>query len=195
MIVNIRGTSGSGKSTLVKWLMEEYFYSPVFAQLPGWKKSRIIGYIVQASAGTTPTFIVGSYETKCGGCDSISYKGSMEDIEDLVCEGAEKGYNVIFEGLVVTSTINRWREVADDFPGQYTWAFMMTPEEECHRRIVARNGREPKRKGPRQIADYNIKYAASMHHRQMMIAQGARIIDLYSDRESYSRLKSVLGYS
>jgi GTPase SAR1 family protein len=195
MIVNIRGTSGSGKSTLVKRLMSEYFSSPVIGQLPGWKKARVLGYTVQAGEGETPTFIVGSYETKCGGCDSISYKGSMDDIEALVREAAGKGYNVIFEGLVVTSTINRWMEVADDFPGKYLWAFMMTTEEECHRRIVARNGREPKRKGPRQIADYNIKYAASMHHKQMMEAQGRPFILLESDEESYQRLKSALSYS
>ena len=196
-VINIRGTSGSGKSTLVKCLLEEFEHLPVMIQVGPWKKPKIGGYLIYPPEGSTapPTFLVGSYETKCGGCDSMSYKGSMDDIEDLVREGVEKGYNVIFEGLVVTSVINRWRTVANDYPRRWVWMFMATPEEECHQRIVARNGREPKRRGPRNLADYNIKFAASMNHYQRLKEEGENPIAILSDRAGYEALKSNLGYA
>lgn len=196
-VINIRGTSGSGKSTLIKWLLEEFEHVPVMLQVGPWKKPRIGGYLIYppSDSSAAPTFLVGSYETKCGGCDSMSYKGSMDDIEALVREGVEKGYNVIFEGLVVTSVINRWRTVANDYPRRWVWMFMVTPEEECHRRIVARNGREPKRHGPRQLADYNIKYAASMNHYARLEAEGEHPLPVLSDAEGYGQLKYQLGYS
>jgi GTPase SAR1 family protein len=74
VIINIRGTSGSGKSTLVKRYLDEHNHEPVLGQLGPWKKAKVIGYRCTAWTGL-PVYIIGRYETQCGGCDSMSYKG------------------------------------------------------------------------------------------------------------------------
>lgn len=192
-IVNIRGTSGSGKSTLVKRYLDARPHTPVMRKLSDWKKEKIVGYLVTSGSSgmNAKTFVLGKYETSCGGCDSLSYKGSHVDMEALIREYAAMGYNVLFEGLVVSSTITRWVRIAQDFPN-FLFAFMMTPEEECHQRIVARSGREPKRNPKNNMADYNIKYRACMHHMADRIEAGSRVAAWFSDDDSYQALCEAL---
>ena len=196
-IVNIRGTSGSGKSTVVHKLLGDFASTPIIRQMGLMKKPKIVGYDVLWTYGNKPdvhTFVVGSYETTCGGCDSMSYKGSHDDIEALVMEFAKQG-NVIFEGLTVSSTITRWMRVSQAFPGEMVWAFMDTPEEECHRRILSRNGgKEPKR-DPKGIADYNRKFRGCVVQREKLIAAGERVIDISSEEKGYLAVIGVLSAS
>lgn len=204
-IVNIRGTSGSGKSTLVHRYLAEHPHKEIMAQLGDWKKEKIVGYLCFRSEKDLvnwdiyvgehrpiPTFVVGSYKSQCGGCDSLSYKGSHDDIEDLVRQGAAKG-NVIYEGLTVSSTRTRWLGVSRDYPGQFVWAFMATPEEECYRRILSRSGgREPKRDA-RGLADYNRKHRGCLVQKAKCIEDGERVVDLTSDDIGYAQLLTILG--
>lgn len=204
MIVNIRGTSGSGKSTLVKRFLNEHEHEPIEAQLGIWKKPKVVAYKVTAPkepfihySGFVRTFepqityVIGRYETQCGGCDALSYKGSHEDIEEMVRLGAAKG-NVIFEGLTISSTLTRWQRISDDFPGQFVWAFMMTPVEECYRRILARSGREPKR-NDKGIADHQIKYAGCIRHINQLKLKGEQVLELTSDDAGYQKLLEGFG--
>src|SRR5688572_16155116 len=200
-IINIRGTSGSGKSTLVKRFLEDNHIEvePIELQLGEWKKPKIAVYRVvrepfvhySGFVKTKPdTYIIGPYRTQCGGCDALSYKGSHEDIERLVRYYAGRG-DVIFEGLTISSTVSRWQGISNDFPGRFIWAFMMTPEEECHQRILARNGgREPKVKNG--LADYQIKYRGCMRHLETLKGQGERTLELTSDDAGYQKLLEAL---
>lgn len=199
-ILNIRGTSGSGKSTLVKRFLEENKNEPIELQLSDWKKPKIAAYKVfrepfvsyTGYVRTRPiTYVVGPYRTQCGGCDALSYKGSHEDIEKLVREFASQG-NVIFEGLTISSTVSRWQRISDAYPGRFIWAFMMTPEDTCHERILGRSGREPKRQ-PNGLADYQIKYRGCMRHLETLKEQGEQTLELTSDNEGYEAMLKVLG--
>lgn len=200
-ITNIRGTSGSGKSTLVHRLLSEATSKEeIVRQLGDWKKPKIVAYKVHTAPFVSytgfvkpinrPTYVIGRYETQCGGCDSMSYKGSHNDIEALIREFLSLG-NVIYEGLTISSTISRWLRISDENPGQFVWAFMSTPEEECYRRIIARSGREPKRNA-KGLADYQIKYRGCMKQRADLLAAEQDVIDLTSDNYGYSKLLSVL---
>lgn len=205
-IVNIRGTSGSGKSTLVHRYLAEHPHQEIMAQLGDWKKEKVVGYrcflsekdmvnwdiYVGHPNRPKPTFIIGSYKSQCGGCDSLSYKGSHPDIEDLVRQGAAKG-NVIYEGLTVSSTYTRWLGISHDFPGQFVWAFMATPVETCYERILKRSGgREPKR-DKNGLADYNRKHRGCLVQRQRALDEGERVVDLTSDDIGYAQLLTILG--
>lgn len=194
-IVNIRGTSGSGKSTLVKRLLDEFPHEEVIEQFPGMKRPRVVGYLIRGFHGDEPNmFIVGSYKTQCGGCDSMSYKGAHEDMENLIRDHAGLGHNVVYEGLTVSSTITRWLRVSHDFP-DFWWAFMSTPEEVCHQRILARNGgKEPKHHGKQQLADYQIKYRACLTQIERLKSQDEQVILLTSDDNGYNNLLAILGY-
>lgn len=190
-IINIRGTSGSGKSTLVRRFLDENEHFPQLEKLGDWKTPKIVGYIVPAKRPRLlPTTVIGRYETQCGGCDSLSYKGSHEDIEKMVRSAAQIG-NVIFEGLTISSTVTRWQKVSDDFPGQYVWAFMVTPEEECYRRILARSGREPKR-DHRGEADYNKKFRGCNKHMREKREEGEQVLSLLSDDKGYEAMVRIL---
>lgn len=197
-IINIRGTSGSGKSTLVHRFLAEHDAQPLRAQLSNWKTEKIVAYripgmddsIWQDFKPVPPLYIIGRYETQCGGCDALSYKGAHEDIEEMVREAAKKGH-VIFEGLTISSTITRWQRVSDAYPGQFVWAFMDTPEEICHQRILARSGREPKRDN-RGLADYQRKYRGCMQHVEQLKAKGERVELLSSDDAGYKKLLELL---
>lgn len=203
MIVNIRGTSGSGKSTLVHRFLQEFKGEPISLILDNWKKPKVVAYrcntpndVFVSYTGfvkvtpVIPTYVIGRYETQCGGCDAMSYKGSHTDIEELVRGAAEKG-NVIFEGLTISSTITRWLNISKDFPGQMVWAFMDTPEEVCYERIIARSGREPKRDAKGR-ADYNRKHHGCIIQRAKLIEMGERVIDISSDDAGYAKLLEAL---
>lgn len=189
-IVNIRGTSGSGKSTLVHRFLAEYPHISLVRQLGPMKKPKIVAYKVHTSVFDKPTFIIGSYATQCGGCDSLSYKGSHDDMEAMVREFAQEG-NVIFEGLTISSTLTRWKRIDDEY-GDFVWAFMMTPEEECHQRILARNGgKEPKR-NEKGLADYQIKYRGCMNHIPQLLEENRTVLELTSDDEGYEKMIRAL---
>lgn len=193
-IINIRGTSGSGKSTLVHRLLQEYEHEPLEATLSSWKKPKIVAYKLKCPViwdGCYDwTYVIGRYETQCGGCDALSYKGSHNDIEEMVRAALEKG-NVIFEGLTISSTLTRWRRISDEHPGEFVWAFMDTPEEVCYERILARSGREPKRDA-RGLADYQRKYRGCMQHVEQLREQGQRVEMLSSDDAGYQKLLELL---
>ena len=101
MIINIRGTSGSGKTHLVRQIMDLY-HSRVAYRQEGRKQP--IGYVYEREGGGRPLAVVGHYETACGGCDTIA---KMEDIFELVRQSAAQGFDVIFEGLLISADVNR----------------------------------------------------------------------------------------
>lgn len=101
MIVNIRGTSGSGKTHLVRKLMSGYQnVQPI--QRNGRKQP--IAYLCSDPDKRYTTAVIGHYETVCGGCDTINEVG---DTFNLVALYASFGYNVVFEGLLISADVNR----------------------------------------------------------------------------------------
>ena len=191
MIVNLRGASGAGKSTLVHRLLAEFPHEPIEAVLSNWKKPKIVAYKVDTSDFSLATYVIGSYKTQCGGCDSLSYKGAFEDIQELVEAGAEKG-NVIFEGLTCSSVYGRFLKVSAKFPGEYVWCFLDTPEDVCYQRIMARNGgKEPKR-DKNGIADYQRKYRGCMIQMVKLQELGEHTEMISSDDAGYAKLLELL---
>lgn len=101
MIVNIRGTSGSGKTHLVRKLMSEYGQIHKI-QREGRKQP--IAYVCCDPDKKAKVAVIGHYETVCGGCDTIN---KVEDTFNLVVKYTGLGYNVIFEGLLISADVNR----------------------------------------------------------------------------------------
>jgi hypothetical protein len=96
MIINIRGTHGSGKSHIVRRIIKRYNAVPEsFFPQKTRGKPKIRGY--QCTVFGSELFIVGSYETTCGGCDGIQ---PYNLIWPIVEEYASRGH-VVFEGALV----------------------------------------------------------------------------------------------
>ena len=101
MIVNLRGTSGSGKSYIVRQIMDLCGGQLNFARIHEEGRKQPIGYV---SLDKPKLFIPGHYETPCGGCDTIH---GNDKIFDLIRQYADSGYNVLFEGLLITVEYHR----------------------------------------------------------------------------------------
>lgn len=130
MIINIRGTSGSGKSTIAFTLLKNFTYKKDLDS-----NGKVLGYVVDAGL-SRPVYIVGKYETKCGGCDTIA---TQQEAADRAVKAHEAGYHVIMEGLLasaagpkgaVTATISATNAAC--------FGIMDTPLDVCLARVTQR---------------------------------------------------------
>lgn len=161
MITNIRGTSGSGKSTVIFDLLkhfravDELFavfersdgleYVILIDHEPHNKYDVHVGYQIFEQFDPNrepyqhPLRIVGKYLTPCGGCDGIK---TQDEASDRVRAWHNEGYNVLFEGLLISTIVGRWAEMAESVrKGQdehMRFVFLNTPEEVCVERVKAR---------------------------------------------------------
>lgn len=132
MIINIRGTHGSGKSTIIRNLMDRYNARPesYLTMKSGKQKPR--GYVM--TIFSRKVYVVGSYETACGGCDAIQ---PYDLIWPQVVEYAQQG-NVLFEGALVSSSYGSIGRNSEVYGDTFVFAFLDTPLDVCLDRIKAR---------------------------------------------------------
>lgn len=107
--INIRGTNGSGKTHIVRAMLDEAKASGMLEPVPGEDGKHPAGYLIKSVIGTVPdVFVLGQYETACGGADSISGEGALDAIYDIVeRQVTEHGRHVIAEGLICCSDFRR----------------------------------------------------------------------------------------
>ena len=143
-IVRLNGTHGSGKSTVATKIMKYLNTIPIGSE----GKKRPDGYIVTLPQGSSrKLFIVGPYETACGGCDAIQ---PFAAIWPTVEWAAKRGFHVLFEGALVSTTFGAIGEASREYGKNFVWAFMDTPLETCRERV---NGRRAQR-GAAPLTDF-----------------------------------------
>lgn len=131
-ILNLRGTSGTGKSYIVQMIRDSPDYVSCTPQRV-MNRRQPIGYTHHRTNGA-PLFIVGHYETACGGCDNISW--GFQYIYQLINEKAELGLDVVFEGLVMCSDVVRCIDLHRR--NQLLVIEIDTPLAACEQAIVSR---------------------------------------------------------
>tara|TARA_R110000803_G_scaffold210228_1_gene281507 strand:+ start:1412 stop:1999 length:588 start_codon:yes stop_codon:yes gene_type:complete len=157
MIINIRGTSGTGKSTLVAKLMANYpIISTDLEYVLGKRdvitersKKKTVGYTLEKGI-----HVVGRYETKCGGCDTIK---TQDQVFRLVDENANIHKHVVFEGLLTCNSYGRWKELANR--QDFFFLFLDTPISQCLEAVVARRierGKTPEEAVADERTIYNL---------------------------------------
>jgi hypothetical protein len=110
MIINVSGTHGSGKSTLVGMIKDLFEVADPIQYSPPKKKP--YGYLCRGGEhGLQETYILGSYETPTGGCDTIS---KVEDMYETIRINAFDRH-VLFEGILAQHSTSRYLEVAKQF--------------------------------------------------------------------------------
>lgn len=134
-IFDIRGTHGSGKSTIPLLLLEDHDSEPVKG-LPLTYEGRVgvLGYHLP----TINLYIVGKYETACGGCDGIK---TQEEIKARVDMFSKLG-NVLLEGILVAHTFGPWLEFSEG--KDWHFCILNTPLSECIDRVNARRAKSGK---------------------------------------------------
>ena len=158
MITNLRGTSGSGKSTVGHYLVDTYKGEEIYED--GWNKTkpRLVGY--KLPGGLT---VLGSYRAAGGGADTFSPR---DQLPQLIRNHAEQAEHIFFEALVISSTVPKYVDLADElkFTNPFVFAFLDTPVDLCIQNVYTRNGGKP-------IKEDNIRG----HHRYMTrVAQRLR---------------------
>lgn len=117
MIINISGTSGSGKSMIARQIMALYTrVEPLMAP----PRKRPAGYTCFRRNGKK-LFVLGHYETDCGGCDTLANyfgdEGMLTGIYNWVRAAHGPNTDVVYEGLIVESDVRRCAKLYEDgFP-------------------------------------------------------------------------------
>lgn len=185
MIINIRGTSGSGKTTAVRNLMALF---PEKSNIKIEGRKQPIGYVLRHPARARPLYILGHYETACGGCDTIN---GMDEIYKYVREGAAQG-DVLFEGLLISAEINRTVQLHKDFPGELHVLALNTPLEVCIDSINQRRWTKNPDKPPVKEKNTTSKFRGVQSCMRRFEAEGlnARWVDR---DQAFNYMREVLG--
>jgi len=125
-ILNIRGTNGSGKSTVVRQLMSHFGLEAEVAK-PGTN-------LVWAYQLRNGMYVLGRYETACGGADTVS---SFAKIRTQVGILAQRG-DVAFEGFLWSGIFKSSDEFARTTPHHVIFAMLDTPTDLCIQRVIER---------------------------------------------------------
>lgn len=176
MLVQVRGTSGSGKSFIAFKILKKYDFQPVKN-----KSGKIIGYYAEKPN----FFVVGKYETACGGCDSIK---TQDEICKIVVSSLKKGYNVFFEGLLCSHLAERYAKlyrIAKKYTNSVTYIFLNTPVEKCADNVNKR--RAEKGQLPKECKTLESHYHSTFKSRTNLICHGVPEKDLpiMSSKEAY----------
>ena len=201
MIINIRGTSGTGKSTLARQLMALYEPNPLRYRREGRKQP--LGYRYQHRIARDLA-VVGHYETDCGGADTIT---DYDDLFNLVRQGATRGMNVLFEGLLISGDVKRTTEL-------HQWALnqgdvlhvvaIQLPLDECVASVNARRKEKAERSArvnggdPNYRGEVNPKNTIAKHRGltlacQRLEAEGVIVHRPQGRAEAFRVCKHLLG--
>lgn len=130
MIIKLHGTSGSGKTTVARKLIES---AATKKDLPNLGR-RPSGYELWIDGLQRPLYVLGPYETVCGGLDAL---GEADDHIRLLLEYGPKGH-VFYEGLLQSGFYGRIGAASEQFGDDHVFAFLDTPIDLCIERIKAR---------------------------------------------------------
>lgn len=191
-VVLLKGTSGSGKTYIAENLIVRLDTLAsdrgTFTLGP---KGKLGGYTFQDDGGTLKTAVIGRYESACGGCDAMSWKGAADDIEAKIAELTAEGYDVFLEGLIVgTWGVDRYLRVGALPNVNFTVIHLQTPLEECIGSVRAR------RLNAGNTSEFNTENTAAKHKSlqsttKMQIERGVQVERLHR-AEALSRARALL---
>lgn len=180
MIVNIRGTGGSGKSTLVRRVMELYWLrEPLMME----GRRRPYGYRLRAE-GRRTLYVVGHYETACGGGDTIK---TVDEVFLGVEREARLGHDVLFEGIMSQDDVRRTIGLKDL---GLLIVMLTTPVAECLDAIRARRATRPN--APPLKEHKTVTRAATVRRSCDRLAAAGVSVERLDREAAFQRVKELL---
>lgn len=178
---NLRGTNGSGKTYVARELLKAIGAEPVERN----ERGKVRAYLGKMHSHEPyghyehPVVVFGSYETQCGGCDTIPSVRIVADMLRHYMRQPQMNRGLVFyEGLMISHMIGTVGEAAREFKNDHVMAFLDTPLEVCISRVRARRverGVDGAGFNPHNIiADHPRVIGA----RRNAIAQGFTVLDV-----------------
>lgn len=131
VVIKLGGCNGSGKTIVARAVLELANCKPV----SGRKKHEFM-YLGEYRGVRVK--VLGSYETTCGGMDTISDKNDRLKLLKRECNNAI----VFYEGLITGKTYGAMGQLCEQHKshdtGRWIWAFMALPFEDCVARVLQR---------------------------------------------------------
>lgn len=181
-IISIRGTSGSGKTHLARAIWKLYDTAT-----PHMKEKRKQPYYYELTkkGKKRPLYILGGYETACGGCDTIK---TADEVYALIRELSQTG-DVLFEGLLLSTEVNRFLTL----PSVSSYAvFINLPVEKCLEQVNARRRAKDPSKEDVNPANTISKHRGVVLTERRLIAAGRNVVR--GDYNGcYNKIKQILG--
>lgn len=139
MIINPRGTSGAGKSTFAFRLAALYLDLAEPTYIDGRKAPLYTRYDRPKGRKGPPLFLLGHYNTACGGCDTLK---NTEQAFELARRLAPEG-DVLLEGILISEEFNRSKAchefMSSEFADERFIVYALdTPIEQCIANIKKR---------------------------------------------------------
>ena len=139
-IVLLCGTSGSGKTYIAQKIIDELGPSAFRHEMRG----KTSGYVWD----DPPVALAGRYDSACGGCDALSWKGAADDVEAQVMQDWRLGRSVLMEGLIVASWgVPRLLRMHVESGGSLRVVHLTTPLEVCLASVNARRAERAAARG------------------------------------------------
>ena len=138
--VKIGGTNGSGKTCLARAFMKLWDFKPECFT----GKTKVAQYVARVKPGQplsklfNKVVVLGSYETVCGGMDTINDKNILRPLVEQYCTNKDKRTLVFLEGLLVGGTYGYLGELSERSKVPWLYGFMDTPYDVCVSRVEAR---------------------------------------------------------
>lgn len=133
MIIKLHGTSGSGKTTVARGLMAKANAVDKI-KVDEIDRNRPAAYRLIMPNLMNPIYILGPYETTCGGLDSLS---DADDHIWLLNHFGDQGH-VFYEGLLQSGFYGRIGEASEKWGDDHVFAFLDTPLDTCLDRVKKR---------------------------------------------------------
>jgi hypothetical protein len=179
VIISIRASNGGGKSHVVRALLQQGVALPIYGVL-GPKQPEAYSLCLSDRI----TYVLGPYITATGGCDRIN---PYDLILDLIEKYAKLG-NVVFEGVLVSSSYGRVGTLMERWGQEAVMAFLTTSLEDCIRNVQTRRDARADAK-PFNPKNLTSKYHQIVKSRLKMLKEGkVRVVDL----EPATALEQVL---
>lgn len=129
MIIQVRGTSGSGKSWVMRRTMEG-LGNPEVQYVVGRKRPRSYFY-------NGLVYVLGHYETACGGCDSIGSARAVYEETRKLLDGPDRAWTILQEGLLLSEDV-KWTSKLAEEGEDVRCLFLTTPLDQCLAQIQSR---------------------------------------------------------
>lgn len=142
-VLDIRGTHGSGKSYIPHHILTNHSTIKDLGEPLTYdgRDDTILGYTVP----DLNLYILGRYETACGGCDGIKTQVEIKARIERVIRTTPT-LTILIEGILVSHTFGPWDIYAKG--KDWNFLFLDTPLDVCIARVNSR--REASGKGPLQ---------------------------------------------